>query len=135
MKDKRSLNLSGGLGLVRNQTTDEMRIGRVQHAHELVKRPPVHDCHGLQSLLLPVLGSSGDTVSEEISHEWQSGLPEEIENIVVERISVLGEPVLNVVSDSTWDAQNCINIFGITAKLVLKTENTLGFKQNFKLIP
>ena len=100
MKDKLSLDLSRGLGLVRHQTTDEMRIGGVQHAHELVERLPVHHSHGLEGLL-PFLGSGGDAVSEQFSHVGHSRLSEQIQTVIVKGISVLGEPVLDIVANNT----------------------------------
>ena len=111
MKDKFSLDLSGGLGLVRHQTTDEMRVCCVQHSHERVQGLPVHHSHGLESLL-PFLGSSGDTISEQLGHEGHSRFSEQIQTIVVERIGVLGQPITNIVSDNTY--KNTVSISSTT---------------------
>ena len=100
MKNKFSLDLSWSLGLVRHQTTDEMRISGVQHAHQLVQRLSVHHSHSLEGLL-PFFGPSGDAVSEQFGHVRHGRLSEQIQTVIVERISVLGEPVLNVVSHDT----------------------------------
>lgn len=100
VKDEIGLYKSGSFGIVGHKTTDEMRVGRVQHAHELVQGPPVHHSHGLESLL-PFLGTGRDTVSEQFSHVRHGGLSEEIQNVVIKRISVLGEPVSHIISNNT----------------------------------
>ena len=117
MKDELSLDLAGSLGLVRNQTTDEMRVCGVQHAHQLVERLPVHHSHGLEGLL-PFLGSGGDAVSEEFGHVRHGRLSEEIQTVVVKRISILCEPIFNIVANNTCggrlDREFCSFIIALT---------------------
>lgn len=100
MKDKLGLDKPGGLAVVGHQTSDEMRVSRVQHAHQRVQGPPVHHSHGLEGLL-PLLGSSGHAVGEQLGHEGHSGLPEKIQTVVVQGICVLGQPILYVVANNT----------------------------------
>ena len=101
MKDKFGLNFAGSFGVVRHQTTDEMRVCAVQHGHQRVQGFLVHHSGCLESLLT-IFRTRRDAILVEGSHVRHSRFSEEVEYVVIEGISILGKPVLNVVSDNTF---------------------------------
>ena len=110
MHNKTRLNSSRDLVSVGDNTTDERGVSGIQGLHEVIKLALVEGGHSLAaSHLLPativLLDFSWLTrvIMEALDKQLVAAILEQLNNSVIERILVLGQPVRQVVVDNTYE--------------------------------